>query len=77
MERRCSLEEEVVRIDIVHEHDVASTYFLRTCQALPDPHTPEIAGHRYYKKRKKNNRQPQLPRSLDRLPPMEKMAPPL
>jgi hypothetical protein len=77
MERRCSLEEEVVRIDIVHEHDVAPPYFLRTCQALPDPHAPETAGHRYDKKRKKNNGQPQLPRRLDRLSPTEKMALPL
>src|SRR5438874_10705832 len=76
MERRCSLEEEVVRIDILHEDDVASTDVLRTRQALADARTPETAGQRYDKKRKKSNRQPQLPRGLDRLLPLEKMARP-
>jgi len=46
MKRGCSLEEEVVRIDIVHEDDVASTYLLRACKASPDARAPEIAGHR-------------------------------
>src|SRR5881227_3088229 len=74
MERRCALEEEVVRIDIVHEDDVASTHVLRTRQALADARTPDTAGRRCDEQGEKDDRQPQLPRRLDRCLPMKEMA---
>jgi len=74
MEHRCSFEEQIVLIDIVHEDDGASTYILRTREALPDAHTPRIAGHGYYEKCENNDCHPQLPRGLERFLSMVKMA---
>ena len=65
VECRGAFEDEVVRIEVLHEDDVAWPNLLCTHEALPYLQHPEPACHRHEKHDKQEQRQPEFPRRSD------------